>query len=96
MVMGKKTNGIFIPYSEKELYSIFKDLEHYGRTSYTYDSDKRKHIGNWVGKECSHLIKKNMIEPTYTNPRIKKGYIQLPVNVKIVEVKERQFKLLHI
>ena len=97
--MRTKKNGIYIPYTDKELYCIFKDLEQYGRTSYSFDADRRKVIGTRIGQKCCDLIERNLLEHPVTNPRIHKSYIQLPIVVKVIEKKKSDgsfFEFLHI
>lgn len=92
--MPRKRNSIVINYNEKELYRIFKDLERYGRTSYSYP-EKQNSISRTISKKGTHLIHGKFLYPpisAYRSHQIKetRSFIQLPINVKIVEKKGRK------
>lgn len=83
-------NSIKIKICEKELYHIFKDLEKFGRTTFSYpDVEKHRGIARSIGIRAKPLVKKNLIIPplSSTNSHRMTG-IMLPPNVEITEKKD--------
>jgi len=79
---------------EKELYRIFKDLEQYGRTTFSYnDRSKQQGIARSIGKRGSNLVENGLLVPplSSTNKHRMTG-IQLPIGVQIKEEKKGIFK----
>ena len=90
----KRKNSIGIKPDEKELYHIFKDLEHHGRAIFSYpDLSKHRGIARSIGIRCKPLVEKNLIVPplSSTNNHRMTG-IMLPTNVKVVETKKGIFR----
>ena len=83
-------HSIHIGNDEKELYHIFKDLERYGRTTFSYpDPKKQQSIARTIGIRVSPLAKQDlMIPPLSSTNKFRMTGIQLPTNVKIKESKE--------
>ena len=75
------------PINEKDLYWIFKDLEKYQRTTFSFD-DKKKHnsICRTIGRRGAHLVEAGLFVPPLSRKRKKTlTGVQLPKNVIIVE-----------
>jgi hypothetical protein len=89
IIMVKKS--IMIGNGEKELYRIFKDLERYGRTTFSYP-DRAKHTGiaRSIGIRGKPLVKNNLLVPplSSTNSHRMTGVL-LPTDVKIYRKKTR-------
>lgn len=86
----KGKHSILIRSDEKELYHICKDLERYGRTTFSYlDSKKQQSIARTIGVRVSPLVKQElMIPPLSSTNKWRMTGIQLPTNVKIKESKK--------
>jgi len=75
--------------TEKELYRIFKDLERYGRTTFSYpDRSKHTSIARTIGIRTAPLVEKNLfIPPLSSTNRHRMTGVQLPIGVVINEKK---------
>jgi len=85
--------SIQVKSTEKELYHIFKDLEHYGRTTFSYpDVKKHQSIARTIGIRAAPLVEKKLIIPPLSSTnRHRMTGVQLPTNVIIKEKKYRNF-----
>ena len=85
-------NYIPIKDTEKKLYRIFKELEKYGRSSYSYPKKEHQSISRKIGIRVKPFVEKKMILPplSSTNKHQLSG-IQLPINIGIKEKKKGVF-----
>lgn len=84
----KSKYSIPIKKDEKELYRIFKDLEKYGRTTFSYpDSKKQQGIARSIGIRAKHLFKQDLMLPPAMTRQHRINIVALPTNVQIVEKK---------
>ena len=86
-------HSILIRNNEKELYSIFKDLERYGRTTFSYpDPRKQQSIARTIGVRGKDLADEGLfVPPLSSTNRHRLTGVQLPNNVKIKEDKKGIF-----
>lgn len=88
----KKKQYITIRPTEKEMYRIFKDLEQYGRTTFSYP-DRYKHTGiaRSIGVRGKPLIEDNLLVPPLSSTnRHRMTGVQLPPNVQINEQRTKK------
>lgn len=85
----KSKYSIAIKKEEKELYHIFKDLEKYGRTTFSYPNRKiHQGIARSIGIRAKPLYKRDlMIPPLSSTNKHRMTGVMLPKNVEIVEKK---------
>ena len=81
--------GIEVLHTEKELYRIFKDLERYGRASFSYpDLSKHRGMARSIGIRVKPFVERNLILPPLSSTnRHRMTGVMLPVNVKVEGVK---------
>lgn len=87
IIMTKRS--ITIGNGEKELYRIFKELEIYGRSTFSYpDREKHTGIARSIGIRGKPLVKNNLlIPPLSSTNRHRMTGVQLPIGVEIKEKK---------
>ena len=82
-------NTIYIKQGEKELYNVFKKLERYGHTTFSFP-DRKTHVGlaRSIGIRGKPLIKDGLLIPplSSTNKHRMTG-VQIPHNVVVKEKK---------
>ena len=84
----KPKYSIEVRHSEKELYRIFKDLEKYGRTTFSYpDYSKQQNIAKSIGMRGKSLFERNLFLPPARTRRHRINIVALPIGVKIKEQK---------
>lgn len=80
--------SIAIKKDEKELYHIFKDLEKYGRTSFSYpEAKKQRGIARSIGIRAKPLCKRDLMLPPAMTRQHRISIVALPINVEIAEKK---------
>ena len=86
-----KMNGkhsILIKNDEKELYRIYKDLEKYSRTVFSYpNSEKQQSIARTIGIRGKPLIEQGLFLPPASNRYSHINIVALPIGVTIREEK---------
>ena len=84
----KPKYSIKVHHSEKELYRIFKDLERYGRTTFSYpDYSKQQGIARSIGIRGKNLFERDLFLPPASTRQHRINLVQLPIGVKIKEKK---------
>jgi len=93
--MVKTKHSIKVLPGEKELYRIFKELERYGRSTFSYPDnlDKQRGIARSIGVRGKSLVERDLFfPPTVTRHRYPPiNAVLLPANVVVVEKKEGNF-----
>jgi len=86
----KPKYSIEVHHSEKELYRIFKDLEKYGRTTFSYpDYSKQQNIAKSIGMRGKNLFERDLFLPPAKTRRHRINIVALPIGVKIRERKSK-------
>ena len=84
--------SIQVKSTEKELYRIFKDLEHYGRTTFSYpDYNKQQNIAKSIGMRGKTLYERGLFIPPARTRQHRINVVALPIGVKIHERKKGRF-----
>ena len=78
-------NYIPIKDSEKKLYRIFKELEKYGRSSYS--KEKSHGINRKIGLRVKPFVDKGLMIPPLSSKYNNITGVQLPINIGIKERK---------
>lgn len=85
---GKKY--IKIRPDEKELYRIFKELEMYGRSTFSYkDGQKQRGIAQSIGIRGKSLYDRDLFIPPASTRQHRINIVALPIGVEITEKKEK-------
>ena len=88
----KTKQYITIQNTEKELYRIFKDLERYGRTTFSYP-DRYKHTGiaRSIGIRGKPFIDRELlIPPLSSTNRHRMTGVQVPPGVQVSEKRTKK------
>jgi len=88
----KPKYSIKVHHTEKELYRIFKDLEKYGRTTFSYpDYSKQQGIARSIGKRGKNLFEEGLFLPPAKTRQHRINIVALPIGVTINEKQGRFF-----
>jgi len=76
---------------EKELYRIFKDLERYGRSAFSFpDHSKQRGIARSIGIRGKSLFERDLFFPPALSHRHRINIVALPPNVVVTEKKGKK------
>jgi len=90
--MPRSKNSIKIRPDEKELYRIFKELEMYGRSTFSYeDGQKQRGIARSIGIRGKSLYDRDLFIPPASTRQHRINVVALPIGVEITEKKEKGF-----
>jgi len=78
-----------VKHTETELYRIFKELEWYGRSAFSYPNnpDRQRGIARSIGIRGKPLVKRDLFIPPAMTRQHRINIVALPIDVKIEEKK---------
>ena len=87
----KTKYSIEIKNGEKELYRIFKELERYGRSSFSYkDRAKQQDLARNIGMRGKPLIEQGLFYPPAKTRQHRINIVALPIGVRLIEEKGKK------